>query len=280
MMDTRRIAVLLACLAFGLPRIAAAGYLQIVSAHDVTVDAAANTILCKFTIGNTGDETAKEVGIEVPDLNEHYPAFPTLDPGERKTTELRFTFAQVGIALPGSYLLPYRITYKDGNFHPFSAPNLLEVALPPAPARTVAVQFEGMEPGAPIELSGTQGVTLALRNLSSGKIEVTGIKAFTAAEIVGTIAGVALPVVLEPQDKRQITLTLENVAGLAGSNYPAGVVVTGTTDGRHFAEASRVQVQITDSALSVRNLFRVALVLLVVGSLGYWLLTGRRSTRR
>ncbi len=280
MRDMRWKASLLCCFALGLPRSVDAGYLQIVSSHEVTVDREAGTIDCQFTIGNTGDENAKEIGIEVPDLNENYPLFPTLGPAERKTSSLSFRFDQLGISLPGTYLLPYRITYKDANYHPFSAPNLLEVTLPPAPARTVTVQFEGYEQGKSMTLSGEESVTLTLRNLSGKKIEVTDVKPFTAAEIVATVTGLSLPASLEPQEKRRMELQLENVDGLAGSSYPAGVVVAGAIDGRHFAEGSRVLVEIAGPRFGVRNLFQLAIVLLVLGIFGYWLLRGRRSAGR
>jgi hypothetical protein len=123
-------------------------------------------------------------------------------------------------------------------------------------------------------------VAVTLRNLSTKTIEVTEVKPFTAAEIVATVAGLSLPVSLGPQEKREMELRLENVAGLAGSSYPAGVVVAGATDGRHFAESSRVLVEIAGPRFGVRNLFQLAIVVLVLAIIGYSLLRRRWAAGR
>ncbi len=169
-----------------------------------------DVLAVELTLRNGGDEAARSIvaALHFADQMIRSEVFPQLDPNDELNTGMTLPVGQLG---NGRW--PYRVavSYADANGFPFHAllVGLAEAgALPPA-----EVAVPGFSPPA---ISGSGALQVPIRNVSATPREVDVTlylpQGFEAARSSRSVK-------LAPWETREVSFSLVNRAGLAGSAY-------------------------------------------------------------
>ncbi|OVE80223.1 hypothetical protein BVY02_00940 [bacterium J17] len=249
----------------GVTSFAEAEFIQLVTNSDVVVDAEKKSFKLKVRIENNGDESAKAVGLELPEIGETRAVAPTLAPGKSLEFETNVSFDAVGIEKAGLYTFPFRVLYRDANAFPFSAAHLSQVELPPLPSRVLSATLEGGPAGAGIEIQKSLDVAFLVKNTSEKKLLVDKASFFTSAEIVAHAGdGINFPIEIAPRGEIRVPVSLENVASIPGSSYGSAFVVSGLVGDKHFSESTSLRVVVIPETRYQRKLLIGGLVALLI----------------
>lgn len=225
-----------------------------------------------FSVANNGDEAAHDVAIEAFLLGESIPLTGILQPGSSAEVKKRLTLDQLKIRDSGSYVMPFRVTYKDSNMFPLSAAHAHRIQLPPMPPRAVVISFDDGEGLA--EIATTKGkkseLTGRIVNVGQAPVKIDDCYTFSSLEVSVTLEPLKLPLELKPGEEAPFTLTAENIGGLTGSLYANFVVVSGTTEGGRFAEAAVFRSRIEPPGRTSSRFLATVLVgsLVVIAAVG------------
>lgn len=258
------------CLALSLVLCATdahATFLRLVPDVTTKIDDVTKNIHLRFRVQNDGDEPALNVGVELPTINEAYVVAARLEPGESADVEVNVSPQQVSLPLRGKYLIPYRVQYKDLNQYRFSSPYALPIVVAPEPEQLVAMMGTNGAGPIRIDLVDRAEATVRIVNISSQKLSLQELRAFTPAEILNMPSLPRLPVELAPQQSVELTIALTNASALIGSSYLNIVVASGAAGNSHFAEAFTFQVNIVPENQKPRMMLGVLVLALVLFTL-------------
>jgi hypothetical protein len=275
-----RVAVLIGAVFLGST--AEASFLSLVPKQDIVVDTSKMQVRVTWSVKNEGDERAKDVVLDLPQLNESYPLSKDMAPGDLgavKHTQV-FSFDQLSVKEKGEYALIYRILYKDANFYPFSAPHVAMVTIPPAPSRALHIQFEDGDREGPFELSDKLRVRFEVTNRSTSPVKLMKIEPVFANELITKLVTDSEMGELAPDASYKAKLEIERKGALTGSVYFIGLVASGVTLGqgesKHFAQQADVRVAVLDSAASPRKLIGIVIGLIAAALVVVWIFQKRK----
>ncbi len=254
-----------------------------VPTHEFRVDEAKKQVELSWTVKNEGDENAKEVALDLPQLNESYSLLKDMPPGSVAKQAISIPFERLGISEKGQYALIYRILYKDANFYPFSAPYVALVTLPPAPSRALMIQFDDGQEGAAFELTSSVRISFSISNRSSAPVKLTGIDPVFATETPTRLLEKPELGELQPGASVKAELEVQRQGALTGSVYFVGVVVSGVSQGggeaKHFAQQADMRVSVRDSSFNPRNAMGALIALISVGLISFWIFQKARQQK-
>ena len=275
-MATLKILPLLAVfLLLYLPSQANAEYIRLTPNLTAQIDEQAQRVTLAAELKNDGDESAFDVALELPTLNESHPVVQHLQSGESAKQEIAFTFERLRIAQRGSYIVPIRVLYKDRNYYPFSAVYPFTFALEPSPGRSVVATFStGLDP---LILAGEAAVTLNIYNTGSAPVLIQQITVVTPAEVLAAPHEIELPRQLESTGLLRHSVAFRSSGAIEGSEYFLGFVVSGTSGDKHFAEYFALRSEIKEHATNTRVIFIATVIGLAL--LFALLALARRTTR-
>ncbi len=251
-----------------IARPALATYLRLVPVFRMNVDEANKKVTIAWTVTNEGDEAAEAVALDFPAFSEAYTMSSELPPRSSATKTLVFPFAKLGIDKRGTYSLIYRINYKDANMFPFSATHLASIPLPPEVSRVLLLHLEGGTRPVSIVQQRKKTMTLKVQNASQKELNLEKLEVLAPVEILARLDDVVTPVRLAAGAERTLKLSLISSQALIGSAYAVGLLVSGTTEGKHFSEAVTFVANIVESSYNTRMMI-MALVIIVLALL-WW----------
>jgi hypothetical protein len=242
-----------------------ASYLRMMPAYEVHVDRQNKKVTIQWTVTNQGDESAKEVGLDFPSLNEVYPIAQDLAPRGQARWTLKLPFSRLGISRRGSYALVYRVNYKDANLYPFSAPSMVWISLPPELSSLLSIRRKRAGGELGLHLFSQVKVSVGIHNQSYQEVIVDRAELMAPLELHAAVQENLFPKTLNPGENADLTISLSPTEALVGSVYMIGIVVSGTSGDAHFSEPMTFPVRIKDRSFNPRNVIFAGLGLLGVG---------------
>lgn len=247
-----------------------ASYLRMVPLVEAKIDEASQSVEVSVQVTNEGDESANEVEVDLPALNQRHTISAAMTQNTSGKLNLKFSFAELGIQSTGEYGLVYRVLYKDGNFYPFSAPYTLKIVRPPAPSRILSTSFKENQGGKPLSIVDDNDAKLVIKNSARADVSIEKIEVVAPLEIEARWEDPITPFVLKPGEEKTFEMALTKQGALVGSTYRMGALTSGTFEGRHFIEESQLSVVMVNGDFNTRNLIGVIIGVLSLGTLGFW----------
>jgi len=261
--------ILVCLLSCFLAQTAMATYLRLIPSNKIQVNQQSKNVRFEWTLLNDGDEAAEAVGLELPALNQAYILASELAPQGKASQTLTVPFSKLGIDKPGVYSVVYRVSYKDANLFPFSAPHLVQIVIPPGVGRVLVMQLN--RPGAEIQLplQSTRKVHFKLQNVAGKPLILEKIEPLSPVEIETRLQDLAIPYQMPAGEEKALVVSLSPSQALIGSVYVLGLVVSGTVEGMHFSEPMTFVIRIRENLWSPRNILLgviigISLILFVV----------------
>lgn len=248
-------------------RTASATYLRLVPMYQLQMDSKKQTLTIEWSIGNQGDESAHDVGLDFPTLNQAYPVASVLEAGRGVPLKLTFPLAQLGIGPRGVYSVIFRVTYKDANLYPFSAPYLIRISRPPEMSRVLLMRLNLTGQELSLALNRPKTVSVGIMNISNKPMSLESVDPLSAVELPLSVENSPAPGILRAGEERDFQLKMLPAQTLIGSLYLMGVVVSGSVDGVHFSEPLTFFGRIHGSLLNARSILLGLLLLIALGTL-------------
>lgn len=259
-----------------LPSQGNASFLRLVPTIQVTaVEGSAGVARISGKIENQGDEPALDVKIESAREGKILADIGNMGPGEKKDLTADLPEKELAIEKDGSYLLPLRVIYKDGNRVSFSAAIILNYtkksaggALARSSPVSVVFEEEVRKTGS-IEIDTAGDFKTTLSNTGATPVDVT-------LELVGPreleFAVDAPKIQLGPQQQKKIKVRIYNISALHGSSYASFALVSGLIDGQSFSDYVGFAVKVNPATSQPWLAYVFALFALgIVGSgLYFW----------
>lgn len=233
---------------------AAATYIRLVAEVDAQLDQGGNTLAVKLTVRNEGDEPASDVRADFFELNRSFQISRDLKPGEQSEWSGSFALVDLRAQGDGQFLVPYRLTYRDGNYYPFSVPYSFVFEHGQAPTRSTMTHLDGVSSTQPVQLGTKTAVRFDVNNIGGDELVLESVSLLSSSEITGIVEGFSAQP-LAPGAKVSLRLALENNSGIPSSSYAAQIVARGKHHGLAFADVTTFQIEITDGKVSPPFLF-------------------------
>jgi len=187
-----------------------------------------------------------------------------------------FSFSSLGIGNRGDYSLVYRVTYKDTNLFPFSAPHLVLIPLPPEAGRVLSMQSG--RPGNELTMTqqGEGKIRVLIRNTSQRSLSLEKVEPLSPVEVSLRTQDLALPLRLLPDEEKKILVSVQTSQTLIGSVYSVGLVASGVVEGTHFSEPMTFLIRIKEGFWSPRNI----LIAVLLGISVVWIIVQLKTRHR
>lgn len=244
---------------------AAAGFISIETTTRVTVDSATEIVSMDIDLTNKGDDTAHEVGMMIPVTGETRHIAERFAPGESAAVALSVGFENMAMAGSGVYSLPFRILYKDANFHAYSIAVVPKLQLGAAPLAVISAEINKEDDYAHLELNDTASIPVGLKNLSSSRASIESLSFFGPAELSFAADVDAFPMTMEAGGELDVWFRVVNAGARLESDYAVPLVINGSAAGKHFSEVVPYRIKIVSGAPDGRKIFRVLLLIIAAG---------------
>lgn len=250
----RLLPVLIAALIF-IPY-ATATYITI-NAQMSEIYANGNATQAKFTVSNTGDETAFAVqmaleaeGVEAPVI-----FYDKLEPGKQVDTS--FTLNLTRDLSPGRYPILIVTEYADANNYPFSAVSSSFIVYKERTSSDVNGFFDELQ----VPKGGSAKARLTLINRASDDRDVN-VSVFVPREL---FAGrYDKNVLIKPGEKKSGDIEISSLAALQGSTYTVFAIIEYEDQNKHYSSFSRGLVRITKDEGIFSNITVIAAVVVLI----------------
>lgn len=264
-------------IAAGAPGPAEAKFIRLSTSTQSTILRDIREVHVQFLVTNEGDEPAYNVALEFPDLKRQFTIAADLMPGESITHTVEMTYADFGMELPGRYVLPFRLAYKDQNLFPFSAPAAVELVLDTEPPRMLTMGFLGVAGALHVDLKDSAHTVLQITNSSPEPLRVDEIRVNSPTELNAQLGAPTTPFTLQPGEKTSVDLDLERTVGqLQGSSYGGNILVSGVSGNLHFVESVSFVTNIIGEPVRAHHASRIALIALALIVVLGWVLQRRQ----
>ena len=252
-----------------LPLSGWASSISIVADAVVSIDEASKTVSVKFGLSNQGDELAREVGVEFPTLNESIIVGKEVYPKQKVEHEQKIKFESLGITEPGTYAIQYRVLYKDANYYPFSAPYVASATLGTAPTRGVNIELTDRDYFKPIAFVDGTDITGGVESITTAALTKVKLDVLSSSEFSIQTPTTVDNGKLELGNSLPFSIKIANRSALPGSEYALILLVSGVSEGKHFAEPFYVRLQLVSQWKFYRNFLIVAVLgIVLVGFVG------------
>ncbi|MFH0861467.1 MAG: NEW3 domain-containing protein [Candidatus Altiarchaeota archaeon] len=262
-----------------LPTTVSASYIQLlpqISAPDIIQT---NTIDIPLTLTNHGDESAYNIQLSLllPNgFTTQNKFYREIKPNETK--EDTFTVNIPSGTTPGSYVFGLLTQYADANQYPFSSVNslLVNYRIP-----TMSKIVGGIS-NANIKNQPTD-VTISLRNRDE-KEHPAAIKLIIPSELMAD--NIYFETTLNPNEEKQIPLTISSSSALPGSIYPILAIVTYIENNEQYSTVLRGVLQIEETKQISKNpldsllWLSIAVIILIVLFVIYLVYKRRKKKTR
>lgn len=214
-------------------------------------------------IKNTGDESAFGVvpAIVLSEVDLLIDEVKDLPAGQNFTWQNTFDLETLGIGLPGTYVLPMLVMFKDANGYPISTPAIHRFDRDKASSGRIAIKPKA----ATVALPGKTTTSIILRNTGSVGKEVS-VSVLHAKEIASSIKSNSIS--LPPNAREEIRIEFENFRALPGSTAVIHYVVQYQNKGVHYCEVANNRLLVSkrkglNSLLANSWLFVLAIVMVI-----------------
>ena len=255
------------------PSVAFAGFIRIDVNQEIVINEELRQVEVILTIINNGDEAAKSLSVDLPNLEKSFALKEIIAPNETISHKLEFSFEEIKLNSPGKYTFYYLVSYKDLNYYPFSSVRFFDINRLEAAPRAIFANIKSANPIAPVSLADSESVEIEIKNLSKESMTIQSLETAHPTEIVVSLdKDTVLPFSLEAGQNQVVGLDLTKAGALQGSNYAMGVIISGMKNEVHFSELLHFRTKIVATKASPRNIYQTFILGAAVLVIITWLL--------